>query len=267
MAATTGESVLVTGATGGIGRAIALAWAERARAQGRPLRLVAAASRTGPALDALVDELRGLGAEAQGLAADLTDPDACRTLVQEAQALAGDLTTLVSNAGASGPGRLADLPVDAWERTFALNCRATFLLAQAARPQLARTRGSIVAIASMSGLHPHPGYGAYSPAKAALVMLCRQLAQEWAVDGIRVNAVCPGMIRTPLTEAVYQDEATRMRRESLVPLGRIGTADDVARATLYLAGEPGCYVTGQALVVDGGLADHMLAMIPGRPGK
>jgi len=141
------------------------------------------------------------------------------------------------------------------------------VLAQAAHAGLARTRGSIVAIASMSGLHPHPGYGAYSAAKAALVMLCRQIAQEWAADGIRANAVCPGMIRTPLTEPVYQDAGTKARREALVPAARIGTAEDVAQAVMYLAGPGASYVTGQALVVDGGLSDHMLTMIPGRPGK
>ena len=113
-----------------------------------------------------------------------------------------------------------------WDRTFNLNTRSAWLLAQAAREPLARTRGSITAIASMSGLTPHPGYGAYSAAKAALIMLCRQLAQEWAADGIRVNTVCPGMVRTPLTEAVYQDPETLAKRESLVPLGRIGRAED-----------------------------------------
>ena len=197
----------------------------------------------------------------------MTDPAQCQRLVDEAQAFGGDLGVLVSNAGASGPGALATLDVEQWDRTFALNCRATWLLARAARPALARTRGSIVAIASMSGLHPHPGYGAYSPAKAALLMLCRQLAQEWAAEGIRVNAVCPGMIRTPLTEAVYQDEHIKARREALVPAGRIGTPEDVAAAVLYLASTGAGYVTGQSLVVDGGVSDHMLQIIPGRPAK
>lgn len=258
-------AALVTGATGGIGRAICLALAALARQQGRPLRIAAAASRPGVALDALLAELTAAGAQAVGLVADVTAPAACRRLVAEAEAACGDLNTLVSNAGASGPDRLADMSVERWDRTFALNCRATWLLAQAARAGLARKRGSVVAIASMSGLHPHPGYGAYSSAKAALIMLCRQLAQEWAADGIRVNAVCPGMTRTPLTEPVYQDATTKAAREALVPLGRIGTPADVAQAVCYLADAP--YVTGQSLVVDGGVADHMLTMIPGRPGR
>ena len=258
---------LVTGATGGIGRGICLALAAQARQDGMPLHISAAATRHGEKLDRLLDELRAAGATATGVTGDITDPAQCADLVDQALAGGGDLTALVCNAGASGPGRLADLPVEQWDATFHLNTRSAWLLARAARPSLARTRGGIVAIASMSGLHPHPGYGAYSAAKAALVMLCRQLAQEWAADGIRVNTVCPGMTRTPLTEAVYQDPGLLMQREALVPLGRIGRPDDIGQAVAYLTSEAASYVNGQNLVVDGGVADHMLAMIPGRPGK
>lgn len=259
--------VLVTGAAGGIGRGICLALARQARRAGSALHISAAASQPGGKLERLLDALRAEGVTAGGVTGDLTQPDACRAIVAQAQEAAGDLGALVCNAGASGPGRLADLTVEQWDQTFHLNTRSAWLLAQAARPQLARNRGSITAIASMSGLMPHPGYGAYSPAKAALVMLCRQLAQEWAADGIRVNAVCPGMIRTPLTEAVYQDDATHQARRALVPLGRIGTADDVGEVVAFLTSPGAAYVTGQALTVDGGVAEHMLGMIPGRPGK
>ena len=258
---------LVTGATGGIGRAICVALVEQARRDGDEIRIAAAASRAGAALDALVADLRAAGAAATGVTGDLTDACACDALVERARDFCGGLTLLVSNAGASGPGQLADLSVEQWDATFALNVRATWLLARAARPALSAAGGSIVAIASMSGLHPHPGYGAYSPAKAALAMLCRQLAQEWAADGIRVNTVCPGMIRTPLTEAVYRDDAIKAQREALVPLARIGRAEDVAAAVAYLASAGASYVTGQNLVVDGGLADRMLTLIPGRPAK
>lgn len=261
------EHILVTGATGGIGLGICHALAERARRAGSPLRLSVASSRAGERLDRLVAELRTAGIDADGVAGDVTNPAQCDALVVQALAAGGDLSGLVCVAGASGPGALADLPVEQWDLTFHLNTRAVWLLARAARPSLLRTRGSITAVASMSGLHPHPGYGAYSPAKAALVMLCRQLAQEWGPDGIRTNSVCPGMIRTPLTEAVYQDDATLQRREALVPLGRIGCPDDIGQAVAYLTSEAASYVNGMNLVVDGGVSDHMLCMIPGRPGK
>ena len=205
---------LVTGATGGIGRGICLALIEQARKDGAAIHIAAAASQSGDRLESLLGELRAAGATASGVTGDITDPAQCAALVAQAQASGGDLTALVCNAGASGPGQLADLPVAQWDTTFNLNTRSAWLLAQAARDSLARTRGSITAIASMSGLTPHPGYGAYSAAKAALIMLCRQLAQEWAADGIRVNTVCPGMIRTPLTEAVYQDAETLLKRRS-----------------------------------------------------
>lgn len=258
---------LVTGAAGGIGRGICFALIEQARKDGVSLHISAAAPQSGERLDRLVDELRAAGATASGVTGDITDPSQCTALIAQAQVQGGDLTALVCNAGASGPGRLADLPVAQWDLTFNLNVRSTWLLARAARESLARTRGSITAVASMSGLTPHPGNGAYSAAKAALIMLCRQLAQEWANERIRVNTVCPGMIRTPLTEAVYQDEATLQQRQALVPLGRIGRAEDVGAAVAYLASAAASYVTGHNLVVDGGISDHMLTMIPGRPGK
>ena len=259
--------VLVTGAAGGIGRGICFALVEQARSDGVGIHISAASTQAGERLDAFLAELRAAGAQATGVVGDLTEPAQCADVVAQAQAAAGDITMLVCNAGASGPGRLADLPVAQWDRTFALNVRSVWLLAQAAHAGLARTGGSITAVASMSGLTPHPGYGAYSAAKAALIMLCRQLAQEWAADGVRVNTVCPGMVRTPLTEAVYRDDDIRARREALVPLGRIGQVDDIGRAVAFLAGPGASYVTGQSLVVDGGISDHMLGLIPGRPGK
>ncbi|MBB3178667.1 SDR family NAD(P)-dependent oxidoreductase [Variovorax sp. Sphag1AA] len=258
---------LVTGAPGGIGRGICFALIEQAQRDGAAIHITAAASRPGERLDRLVDELRSAGATATGVAGDLTDPSSCADIVGQAIDRGGDLSALVCNAGASGPGRLADLPAAQWDRTFNLNVRAVWLLAQSARPSLARTGGSITAIASMSAHLPHPGYGAYAPAKAALVMLCRQLAQEWAHEGIRVNSVSPGMIRTPLTEAAYEDEETHRGRRALVPLGRIGTVADIGATVAFLASAGASYITGQSIMVDGGISDHMLSLIPGRPGK
>ncbi len=257
--------VLVTGATGGIGRAICLALLRSARARGQKLALAASASRPGEALAALVAELAAQGADVFGLHADLADPAACTRLASEAIERCGGLDVLVSNAGIVRGAPLATLDVADWDTTFAIDVRATWLLARGARTALAQSRGAIVAVASVASLYPFPGLGAYSPAKAALGMLCRQLAQEWAADGIRVNTVSPGLIRTPLTEPIYRNEAFLRRREEVVPLGRIGTPDDVARAVVHLAGPDAGYVTGIDLRLDGGLGDHILAMVPGVP--
>lgn len=257
---------LVTGATGGIGQAVCDALAETARAQGRLPRLAVAASRPGPKLDALVRRLGDAGVDALPLAGDLSDPAACRDLVAQALAHGGDLDALVCVAGAARAAALADMELAQWDQAFAVNVRPVWLMAQAARASLARTRGSITAVASMSGVQPHAGLGAYSPAKAALIMLCRQLAQEWGPEGIRSNCVCPGMIRTPLTEPIYRDAGVTQRREALVPLGRIGSANDIGQAVAFLASDAAAYVNGANLLVDGGVSEHMLSMIPGRPG-
>ncbi len=256
---------LVTGATGGIGRGICLSLIDRARHSGERLCLSVTSSKDGDKLNALVAELQATGTEVHGLAGDVTQAKPCHQLVVDAVRQGGDLHALVCVAGAAGSAKLAELSVEQWDHTFHLNTRSVFLMAQAARPSLLRTRGSITAIASMSGLHPHPGLGAYSSAKAALTMLCRQLAQEWGGDGIRTNCISPGMIRTPLTEAIYADEETLHRREALVPTGRIGLPEDIGNAVAYLTSSGASYVNGMNLVVDGGVADHMLAMIPGRP--
>lgn len=263
-AATTPMRVLVTGATGGIGRAICFALLEQARAAGSELSIAAVASRPGPALEALTAELTAAGAKAIGLHADLGTPASCERLVADAHDFCKGLDGLVSNAGVTKPAPLSTLKIDDWDSIFAVNTRATWLLARSAREALSQSRGAIAAIASMSGMYPHPGYGAYSASKAALIMLCRQLAQEWATDGIRVNSVSPGMIHTPLTDAVYQDADVATRRKAMVPLRRIGAPDDIARAVAYLLSPQASYMTGENLRVDGGLCDHLLGTIPGR---
>lgn len=265
MTANAAFRVLVTGATGGIGRATCFAFRDAAGTRGATLSLAVAASRPGAPLDALVAELRAGGAQVVGLAADLADTRACAQLAQRAIAACGGLDVLVSNAGIARAGPLTTLAPADWDAVFDLDVRATWLLARAAYPALAESRGAIVAVASVSALYPFPGLGAYSPAKAALVMLCRQLAQEWAAGGVRVNSVSPGLVRTPLTEPVYRDADVLRQRLQAVPLGRIGTPEDVARTIVHLAGPDAGYVTGIDLRLDGGLCDRVLATIPGKP--
>jgi glucose 1-dehydrogenase len=254
---------LVTGAAGGIGRATCLALLEDAKRRGARLALAAAGHSR--AVDGLVAELNAAGARCTGHVADLSDPAECARLGDEAVAACGGLDVFVSVAGITRSGALASLDVGDWDRVFDVDVRATWLLARAVRPALAQSRGSIVAVASVSALFPFPGLGAYSPAKAALTMLCRQLAQEWASDGIRVNTVSPGLIRTPLTESIYADAEVLRQRTDAVPLHRIGTPEDVAKAIVHLAGPDSGYATGIDLRLDGGLADRVLATIPGMP--
>ena len=258
---------LVTGAAGGMGRVTCHELLKDAQRRGLKLRIAAADVKPGGALEALVAELQAAGAEASAHVADFSDPAACARLGAEVVAACGGLDTLFSIAGLTRSGPLSTLDVADWELVFNIDVRATWLLARAVRPALAQSRGSIVAVASVSALFPFPGLGAYSPAKAALVMLCRQLAQEWAEDGIRVNTVSPGLIRTPLSESIYSNADLLQRREEMVPLHRIGTPEDVARALVYLAGPDSNYMTGIDLRLDGGLCDGVLGAIPGLPAN
>ena len=258
---------LVTGAAGGMGRATCLELLRDTRRRGQTLRLAAADMRPTAALDDLVAELRAAGASASAHVADLSDPAAVTRLGDEATAACGGLDMLFSIAGMTRSGALATLDIADWDRIFNVDARATWLLARAVRPALARSRGAVVAVASVSAHFPFPGLGAYSPAKAALVMLCRQMAQEWAADGIRVNTVSPGLVRTPLTESLYADPEVLASREAVVPLHRIGNADDVARVLVQLAGPDFGYATGIDVRLDGGLCDRVLGAVPGLPAN
>lgn len=256
---------LVTGASPGIGGAACLKLAREAVARREEAKIAACEIRRTAELDGLVAELRAIGAEVHALVGDLADPAVPARLVDDAAERLGGLDAVVANAGVTSPAPLADLELAEWDRLFAINVRAAWLLAKAAHPALKASRGAFVAVASMSGVEPHAGMGAYSPSKAAVIMLCRVLAQEWAKDGVRANVVSPGMIRTPLTETTYRDNAVASRRADLVPFGRVGQPDDIARAIAFLCGPEADYVTGQNLVVDGGFASSILGHIPGLP--
>jgi NAD(P)-dependent dehydrogenase (short-subunit alcohol dehydrogenase family) len=256
-------NVLVTGAASGIGRATCLRLARDAKTRDRAPRIAAVDVGPSTALDALIDEMRGLGAEAMALHGDMGTADAPARVVGEAVARLGGLDGLVSNAGINRPGRLADYAVEDWDRVFAVNTRATWLLAKAARPALAASRGAIVAVASMSGSAPHANLGAYGPSKAAVIMLVRVLAQELGPDGIRVNAVSPGMVRTGMTARVYTDSRVAAERDALVPLGRVAAPEDIADVVAFLLGPDARYVNGHDLIVDGGVSGNFLGRLPG----
>jgi glucose 1-dehydrogenase len=252
--------VLVTGASRGIGRAICLRLAQQGA-------LVAAcASAHADELQQVVDEAARCGGKIVPLIGNLSDPATPARLVEQAVAALGGLDAVVSNAGVSRPSTLVDLELEDWDYLLAVNARAPWLLAKAAYPALRESRGSFVGVASMSGVQPYPGMGAYSPSKATVLMMMRVLAQEWAADGIRVNAVSPGLIHTSLTARVYADPATKAAREKLIPMHRIGAPDnDIAGIVAFLIGPDAGYMTGQNILADGGLMDAVHGLIAGRP--
>ncbi len=256
---------LVTGASPGIGGATCRKLTEMANARGERAKIAACEIRETDAIKMLADELRAAGAEVIVLTGDLADKKVPSRLIKQAVKAFGSLDAVVSNAGITSPAPINDLKIDQWDRLMAVNTRATLLLAQAAYPTLKSTEGSLVAVASMSGMGAHPRMGAYGPSKAALISLCQVLAQEWAADRINVNTVSPGMIRTPLTQKVYENNQIARDRSSLVPWGRVGEPEDIANTIGFLLSSDAAYITGQNLLTDGGFVDSLYSHIPGLP--
>jgi glucose 1-dehydrogenase len=255
--------VLVTGAASGIGRATCLRLARDAQARGTKTMVAAVDIGPSPGLDRLVEELRALGAETLALHGDMGTVDAPARVVGEAVARFGGLDGLVSNAGVNRPGPLVQYAVADWDYLFAVNTRATWLLAKAAHPALKAAGGAIVATGSISGSNAHANLGAYGPTKAAVIMLVQVLAQEFGRDGIRVNAVSPGMVHTGMTATVYADRTVAAERDALVPLGRVASPEDIADVIAFLLGPDARYVNGHDLVVDGGVSGNFLGRLPG----
>lgn len=246
--------LLITGAASGIGRAVAMLAA--AREPGVALGLV---DRDAVALADVASQVRALGASAVTVVADLVQVDTPDAVVAEVVAALGGLDVLVANAGMVGARPLLEVTPESWQTIFDLNARGPWLLARAAYDSLVESGGSIVVSTSIAALHAAPNIGAYSPSKAAVSMLVRQLAVEWGPDGVRVNAVAPGPIVTPMTYARFGGRDTpaaverRARRAAITPLRRVGEADDVAEVILFLAGPGARHLTGVEIPVDGGL--------------
>lgn len=254
--------IILTGGSEGIGGATLRLLARQAADAGRAARIVTTASGRKPPPQALIAALEASGAEVLFLTGDLGDAEQARQIAAKALDFCGGLDLFVSNAGAGAPARLSEQPLSEWDRIFNLNVRATFVLAQAFYPALKESRGSIVAVASMSGMGAHLGQAAYAPAKAALISLVQNLAVEWAPDGIRVNAVAPGMIQTPLTAALYDKAGVEQARAARVPLGRVGRPEDISGIIAFLASEHASYMTGQTLLADGGVCATALSHMP-----
>jgi len=252
--------ILLTGASRGIGRAIA----HRLAREGAKLALCA--SSPSGELDASAADCRAAGAEVLTLTGDLSVHETPQRLVDAATRAFGGLDGVVGNAGIVKSGSLVTLDPGAWDQVFNVNVRSVWQLARAAHPHLKASAGAMVTVASMSGVEPYAGTGAYSPSKAALIMLVRVLAQEWAADGVRINAVSPGLFVSALTAPIYADADKKSAREALVPMHRIGEpARDCAGLVEFLLSADATYMTGQNIVVDGGLLGSVQSHLAGRP--
>jgi NAD(P)-dependent dehydrogenase (short-subunit alcohol dehydrogenase family) len=208
-----------------------------------------------------------IGARAGTCLADVSSPDCGEAIVAAALAHMGGIDAVVSNAGIIAGAALVDQTTELFDRIYAINVRAAWLLAQAAHPHLAASRGAFVATASMSASQPTPGLGFYSSSKAALLMLVRQLALEWGPDGIRCNTVSPGPTYTPMTQAGYADTDRRAAREAMIPLRKLGMAEDVANTILFLIGPGAGHITGIDILVDGGMSNNLMPATGGGTGQ
>lgn len=255
-----GLRVILTGAAQGIGRAMAERLANDSQQRhGAPARMVLSDLKSAE-LEALASTLRAKGAEIITLTADMADPDVPARLVKAAEPFGG-LDAVVSNAGFSIPSPLLTARLEDWDKVFAVHVRAAWLLGQAAHPMLKAARGSIVITTSISGSHATAPLAAYSSSKAAALMLVRQMALEWGPDGIRANALSPGITETPGTARVYADPESRAQRETRVPLRRVARPEDMANALSFLVGPDAGYVNGTELLVDGGLSNGLMGSL------
>jgi NAD(P)-dependent dehydrogenase (short-subunit alcohol dehydrogenase family) len=243
----TGKVAVVTGATRGIGRAIAFAL-------GRAGATVVVSSRKADAVGATRDALVSEGIDARGVAANVGRLDEARALIEHTVSDLGGIDVLVNNAAASPLyGPLTSMTESAFDKIIAVNLKAPWELGCRVMPVMAaRGGGSIINLSSVDGIRPDQGLGIYSASKAALINLTKAMALEWGGQNVRANAICPGLIKTEFSAAMWNDNAAVAAQLARQPLPRLGTPDDVAGLALFLASEAGSYCTGGVYLVDGG---------------
>lgn len=239
----TGKTALVTGASGGLGQATA-------RALHRQGATVALSGTRKEALEALAAEL---GGKAHVLPCDLADKSAVEALVPAAEAAMGSLDILVNNAGVTKDNLFLRMKDEEWDSVLAVNLSAVFRLSRAAvKGMLKRKYGRIIGMTSIVGVTGNPGQGNYAASKAGMIGMSKSLAAEVAGRNITVNCVAPGFIQSPMTDVLNEKQKAAILAS--VPMGRLGSADDVAAAVVFLASAEAAYVTGQTLHVNGGMA-------------
>ena len=242
-----GKVAIVTGSSKGIGESIARGLAEYGAK-------VVVSSRSQEAVDKVVDSINSDGGDALGVACNVGKSEERDNLVQKTIDHFGGVDILINNA-ATNPvfGKVAEAEEGAFDKIMDINLKACFMLANACYPSMKeRGGGSIVNISSVEGLRPSFGLGMYSVSKAALIMLTKSQAKEWGRAGIRSNAICPGLIQTKFSAALWQNEDLLKYFEKQLPSGRMAQPDEMVGLALYLASDAGSYSTGGVYTADGG---------------
>jgi NAD(P)-dependent dehydrogenase (short-subunit alcohol dehydrogenase family) len=241
------QVALITGAAGGLGGALA----EQMAASGAT---VVVSDLDQAQCEHMAQRLRQNGHRAHAIACDVSQPDAIDALTETALKRCQRIDILVCNAGVQGPaGPLSESSDADWHRVMDTNLRSALWLCSAVIPGMAaRGAGSVILMSSIAGIRGNKSIGLYGLSKAALAQLARNLAVEWGPSGVRVNAISPGLIRTPLAEPLLTNSAFMERRLALTPLRRIGEPHEIAGAAVLLASRAGAFITGHNLIIDGG---------------
>lgn len=243
-----GRRALVTGGRRGIGKAFALAFAKA----GADVAVCDLVLDDG-LLNGVAEEIRGIGGRALAIQADTSLKNDVERMVQNVLHEFGTLDILVNNAGTASPGMLLDLSEEEWDRVIQVNLKGYYLCArEAGKAMIAKKRGTMIFTASQYAFKAASGMGVYCVSKAAVVMLARVFARELGAEGIRVNAIAPGLVKTDLSRNDWDDAVIRSKRETETPLGRLAQTDDLVGAALFLASDASAYISGHTILVDGG---------------
>ena len=241
-----GKTAIVTGGGRGIGRAIALGLARSGAS-------VVVSSRTQKEIEAVVEEVKKLGGKAIAVVTDLTVNEQLENLVNVTVKEFGKIDILVNNAARSFLRSLLDLREDGWDKVFNTNVKAVWLLSRSvARKMMERKSGKIINITTVGAEKAELGMAAYGCSKAALKMLTRCMAREWAQYGIQVNAVGPGLTRTDFSKPIWSNPEVAKHVSAAIPMGRLAEPEEIVGSVLFLASDAAQFITGHSIYVDGG---------------